>query len=115
MEERGHPIHCDWCMIETKQGSKFRLFVTGANYCSRDCFYARNYEKSRNVGIFTLLFTIFFPFVVLAPYPGDIIPFLGYFTWFYFAFGVIILFFCYAEYRGRSVRMTRPERSRIGS
>jgi hypothetical protein len=102
-------------MITTEKTSLPRLLVRGAHYCSRECYLAENYEKFRNVAIFVLLFTVFFPSVFFSQYPGDIIPLLRYFTGFYIVFGAGFLILFFLADRARSVRMVRAKNSRIGS
>ncbi|MFW9805644.1 MAG: hypothetical protein ACFFFK_02815 [Candidatus Thorarchaeota archaeon] len=102
-------------MVSTKKSSLPRLLVRGAHYCSRDCYLAENYKRFRDTAIFTLLFTVFFPSVVLSQYMGDIMPFLKYFAVFYIFFGAGFLILFFLADRGRLTRMARPKNSRIGS
>ena len=109
------PMHCSWCIIETESSSIPRLMIRGAHYCSRSCYLAENYEKFRNAAIFTILFAFFFPYIILAPYPGDPSHLLGNFATFYVVFGVGFLILFFLADRARKVRMTRPKKSRIGA
>jgi hypothetical protein len=101
-------------MISTEKSSVPRLLIRGAHYCSRDCYLAENYEKFRNAAIFVILFIVFFPIIILSQFPGNITPFLIYFTEFYIAFGAGFLILLFLAYRARLVRMVRAKNSRIG-
>ena len=109
------PIHCSWCMISTERYSKPMLAPIGENFCSRDCFLAERYEKIRNSTLFLLIFAIIFPLAAIIRHPGDITHILGDFTGFYVIFTIGFLILIYLTYRARSVRMTRPKTSRMGS
>ena len=109
------PIHCSWCMIRAERTPKHRWLINRAYFCSRTCFLAERYEKIRNSTLFLLVFAIIFPLIVIAPYPGDITNILRDFTGFYIIFAIAFSILIYLAYRARSVRMTRPKNSRIGS
>lgn len=108
------PTYCEWCFIQTQRSSKMSLIVRGANYCSKECALARNYEKLRNAAAFLGVFTLLFPIVVLAPYPGNIVPLLTGFTLFYAVFGTGFLILIILIINSLSARRSRPEKSGIG-
>ena len=108
------PIHCSWCMIRAERTPKHRFLINRAYFCSITCFLAERYEKIRNSTLFLLVFTIIFPLIVIAPYPGDITHILGNFTGFYVIFAIAFSILLYLTYGARSARMTRPKNSRIG-
>lgn len=108
------PIHCSWCMIKTEKRPVSLLIIRGAHYCSWDCYLAESYEKIRITAVLVILITVFFPIVILSQFPGDITPFLRYFTGFYLAFGGVFMVLLVLAYRARTVRAGRPKNSRIG-